>query len=54
MLNDFVDFAKQAKICGCERELLLAYLLYQLEVIQPDEGKLATQTLLKALSEKWP
>jgi len=46
----FRQYASRADILGCERQLLLAYLLHAIEVIQPSEGLAATVELLKALS----
>jgi hypothetical protein len=46
-------YAAHAGIVGCERKLLLAYLLHMIEVIKPSEGRGATRELLRALSERW-
>jgi hypothetical protein len=49
----FRQYAARADILGCERELVLAYLLHVIEVIKPSEGLAATAELLKALSTRW-
>ncbi len=49
----FKQYAALAGIQGCERELVLAYLLHIVEVIKPSEGLAATAELLKALSTRW-
>ena len=49
----FKQYAARAGILGCERELVLAYLLHVVEVIKPSEGLAATVELLKALSTRW-
>jgi hypothetical protein len=49
----FKQYAACAGILGCERELVLAYLLHVVEVIKPSEGLAATVELLKALSARW-
>ena len=49
----FKQYAARAGIQGCERELVLAYLLHVVEVIKPSEGLTATAELLKALSTRW-
>jgi hypothetical protein len=49
----FKQYAARAGILGCERELVLAYLLHVVEVIKPSEGLTATAELLKALSARW-
>jgi len=49
----FKQYASRAGIRGCERELLLAYLLHAIEVIRPSEGLVATAELLTALSVRW-
>ena len=49
----FRQYADRGGIVGCERELLLAYLLHVVEVIKPSEGLAATADLLKALSARW-
>ena len=41
---------RAAGIAGCERELVLAYLLHVVEVIKPSEGLAPTRDLLHALS----
>jgi hypothetical protein len=49
----FKNYAERARIGGFERELFLSYLLYQLEVIQPTEGRSITENLFETLSTKW-
>ena len=49
----FKQYAVRAGIQGCERELVLAYLLHIIEVIKPSEGLTATAELLQALSTRW-
>ena len=46
-------YAERAGILGCERELVLAYLLHVVEVIKPSEGLAPTRELLNALSTRW-
>jgi hypothetical protein len=50
---EFQNYAERARISGFERELFLSYLLYQLEVIRPTEGKIVTENLFEALLQKW-
>jgi len=49
----FRQYAARGNILGCERELVLAYLLHVVEVIKPSEGLAATRELLKALAARW-
>jgi hypothetical protein len=49
----FQQYAAHASILGCERDLVLAYLLHVVEVLKPSEGLGATDELLKALSTRW-
>jgi hypothetical protein len=49
----FKDYAARAGIVGCERELVLAYLLHAGEVIKPAEGLVSTRDLLRALAARW-
>ena len=49
----FQHYAERAGIRGCERELLLAYLLNMAEVIKPSEGLTQTRELLRALAGRW-
>jgi hypothetical protein len=51
--ESFQRYAARAGIAGCERELLLAYLLHVVEVIKPSEGLVPTRDLLHALSNHW-
>lgn len=46
----FRQYAARAGIVGCERALVLAYLLHSVEVIKPSEGLAPTRELLRALS----
>ncbi|MGA2865996.1 MAG: hypothetical protein ABSF95_16100 [Verrucomicrobiota bacterium] len=45
----FQRYAAHAGLRGCERELVLAYLLYSAEVIKPAEGLPQTRDLVSAL-----
>jgi hypothetical protein len=49
----FRQYAARGGIAGCERELVLAYLLHVAEVIKPSEGLTPTRDLLQALSTGW-
>jgi hypothetical protein len=49
----FLRYAERAGIRGCERDLVLAYLLHVAEVIQPSEGLAQTRELLQALAGRW-
>jgi hypothetical protein len=49
----FQAYAARAGISGCERDLVLAYLLHAVEVIKPSEGLEATRDLLRALAARW-
>ena len=49
----FQQYATRGGILGCERELVLAYLLHAVEVIKPSEGLAPTHELLKALAARW-
>ncbi len=51
--DDFRSYAKRAQIAGAERELVLSYLLQQIDVIKPSEGMVATQNLFNALACRW-
>lgn len=51
--DSFVAYAQRAGMAGLERELLLAYLLYGVEVLQPGQGGEPTRRLLLALSQRW-
>ncbi len=46
----FQQYAARAGILGCERDLVLAYLLHVVEVLKPSEGLAASRELLNALS----
>jgi hypothetical protein len=50
----FRQYAARAGILGCERELLLGYLLHAVEVIKPSEGLASARDLLHALSTSGP
>jgi hypothetical protein len=49
----FRQYAARGGIVGCERALVLAYLLHVVEVIKPSEGLAPTRDLLQALSTCW-
>jgi len=49
----FRQYAACGGIVGCERELVLAYLLHVVEVIKPSEGLAPTRDLLQAFSSGW-
>ena len=49
----FKAYAARAGIRGFERELCLAYLLHQVEVIKPSEGLAAARDLLRTLAVRW-
>ena len=49
----FQRYAERASIRGCERELVLAYLLHVAQVIKPSEGLVPTRELLHALASGW-
>jgi hypothetical protein len=49
----FREYATRGGIQGCERELVLAYLLHVVEVIKPSEGLTPTRELLEALAARW-
>jgi hypothetical protein len=49
----FRQYAARGGIVGCERELVLAYLLHAVEVIKPTEGLAPTRELLEALAARW-
>jgi hypothetical protein len=49
----FRQYATRGGILGCERELVLAYLLHVVEVIKPSEGLAPTRGLLEALAARW-
>jgi hypothetical protein len=49
----FGQYAVRGGIAGCERALVLAYLLHVVEVIKPSEGLAPTRDLLQALSTCW-
>ena len=47
--SDFQEYARHAKIDGCTQELLLAYLLYCVEILKPADSSGPTRALLEAL-----
>jgi len=49
----FQQYAAQSGIEGCERELVLAYLLQMVEVIKPSEGLAPARELMHALQAHW-
>jgi hypothetical protein len=49
----FKQYADKAGIAGVGRELVLAYLLHIVEVIQPAEGGPASRELFSALARRW-
>jgi len=49
----FKEYVARGGIVGCERELVLAYLLQMTEVVKPSEGLAATRELLQALRAAW-
>ena len=51
--DPFQQYAARGAILGCERDLVLAYLLHVVEVIKPAEGLAPTRELLNALSARW-
>ncbi len=51
--NAFRQYATRAAIVGCERELVLAYLLHAVAVIKPSEGLVPTRELLEGLAGRW-
>ncbi len=51
--SEFKAYAQTAGINGHERSLVLFYLLYQVEVIRPSEGRAVTRDLLSHLSARW-
>lgn len=51
--EDFSNYANRCGITGRERELLLAYLLYNVEVLKPSEGRAEIRALLELLTNAW-
>ena len=49
----FKEYAQRARIQNFEKQLLLAYLLYMVNVIKPSEGLTENKELLSALGERW-
>jgi hypothetical protein len=50
---DFQNYASLAKIAGHERQLLIAYLLHLVHVIQPSEGIETNKALLSFFARRW-
>lgn len=51
--DDFKRYAEHTGIAGFARELVLAYLLHSVLVLQPAEGLAQTRALVEALAGKW-
>ena len=51
--EDFSKYANRCGITGSERELALAYLLYNVEVLKPSEGRAEIRALLELLTNAW-
>lgn len=51
--ENFKSYANRCGMAGGERELALAYLLYNLEVIKPSEGGGPMRALLELLTDSW-
>ncbi len=49
----FQSYAARCRVSGAERELVLAYLIYCVEVLRPSEGLAATRALLETLTRPW-
>jgi hypothetical protein len=49
----FSTYAARCGVAGCERELALAYLLYNVDVLQPSEGRAEIRALLEHLTDSW-
>ena len=47
--SDFKEYARHAEIDGCAEELLLAYLVYCIEILKPADSFEPTRALLEAL-----
>ena len=47
--SDFQEYARHAEIEGCEKEMLLAYLLYCSEILKPADGFVPIRALLEAM-----
>jgi hypothetical protein len=51
--ENFLTYANRCGIAGCEREMVLAYLLHNVEVLKPSEGRAETRALLELLTDSW-
>ena len=51
--ENFLAYAKRCGIFGIEKDLALAYLLYNVEVLKPAEGREPTRALLESLANSW-
>lgn len=51
--EDFSAYANRCGIAGDEQELALAYLLYNVEVLKPSEGRAEIRALLEQLTDSW-
>ncbi|MDB6123741.1 MAG: hypothetical protein JWQ71_2734 [Pedosphaera sp.] len=51
--GNFQRYAAKAQIVGIERQLLLAYLNYSIQVLKQTEGLSRIQSLLAHLAQKW-
>ncbi len=49
----FAEYASRCGIAGDEQELALAYLLYNVEVLKPSEGRAEIRALLEQLTDSW-
>src|SRR4029077_17239886 len=49
----FRAYTQLSAIAGVERQMALAYLLYQNEIIRPSEGLAESRQLLRALAARW-
>lgn len=49
----FIQYTRTAGVEAIRRELLLAYLLYSIEITKPSEGLQATRDLLNVLAKQW-
>jgi hypothetical protein len=51
--ENFPAYAKRTGIDGMERDLALAYLIYNIEILKPSEGREPTRALLELLTNSW-
>lgn len=49
----FQSYAAECGVSGAEHDLVLAYLIYCVEVLRPSEGLAATRALLETLTRQW-